>query len=70
VSMNLNCLLPETRKAFIAVIRQFAIDNGAAKDLGLEGAEQAILHEIEVGRIKLSYDPNEQLLTLEVMENK
>jgi hypothetical protein len=65
--MKIDNLSPETRKAFLAIIRQFAIDNGAAKEFGLECAEEAILAEIEAGRVKVFIDREKDLLTLEVL---
>ncbi len=60
-------LSPECRKVFINIIRQFAIDSGAARELGLEGAEEAILREIEMGRVKIFLDRKKGILTLEVL---
>jgi len=47
-------LTPEQRKVFIGIIRQFARDSGAARQVGLECAEEAILAEIRAGRVKVS----------------
>ena len=66
--MPLSSLSPQARKVYLAIIRQFAKDSGAAQVLGLERAEEAILHAIEVGKITLIYDRARDLITLEVKQ--
>ncbi len=60
----------EQRKVFLEIIRQFAIDSGAARERGIEGAEEAILREIEANRVKVFYDRETKILTLEVIRGE
>lgn len=64
--MNLSVLPPSTRKAFLAVVRQFAVDIGIARVHGLEFSEQMILEMIDKGIIKMHYDQAKGELSFDV----
>ena len=66
MTLNLSTLSPLERKVFLAIVRQLARDCGAAREFGLEFAEEYIIKQIEAGEIKVCYDRQEQAIFFEI----